>query len=88
MIAANGVNNALKGQLKNSKGQSERQRTTPFAKKRKIMRKKLIILFLGLLVLMAGCKAKEVPGRRRAPRHCNTCTKWSYVPQKVIDYEA
>ena len=52
------------------------------------MSKKLIILFLCLLVLMAGCKAKEVPGRRRAPRHCNTCTKWSYVPQKVIDYEA
>ena len=23
----------------------------------------------------------EVPGRVRAPRHCNTCTKWSYVPE-------
>lgn len=86
MIAANGVNNALKGQLKNSKVSVSEWH--PLRKNEKIMRKKLIILFLGLLVLMAGCKAKEVPGRRRAPRHCNTCTKWSYVPQKTIDYEA
>lgn len=52
------------------------------------MRKKLIILFLGLLVLLASCKTQEVPGRRRAPRHCNTCTKWSYIPVKTIDNEA
>lgn len=52
------------------------------------MRKKVIILFLGLLVLMAGCKSKDVPGRRRTPKHCNTCTKWSYIPVKSIDYEA
>lgn len=31
---------------------------------------------------MSSCKTKEVPGRRRAPRNCNTCTKWSYAPME------
>ena len=43
--------------------------------------KLLILLLLGLTLLLASCKTKEVPGRRRAPRNCNTCTKWSYVPE-------
>ena len=47
----------------------------------------LIILLLALAVSATSCKTKEVPGRRRAPRHCNTCTKWSYVPQEAIEYE-
>lgn len=52
------------------------------------MRKKLfIILLLGLTLLATSCKTKEVPGRRRAPRHCNTCTKWSYTPQETIESE-
>ena len=52
------------------------------------MRKKLIIiLVLGLTLLATSCKTKEVPGRRRAPRHCNTCTKWSYTPQETFESE-
>ena len=52
------------------------------------MRKKIfIILLLGLTLLATSCKTKEVPGRRRAPRHCNTCTKWSYTPQETIESE-
>jgi len=49
--------------------------------------KLLILLFLGLTLLVASCKSKEVPGRRRTPRHCNTCTKWSYAPQETLEYE-
>ncbi len=48
------------------------------------MRSKLLIL-LALTLLLASCKTKEVPGRRRAPRNCNTCTKWSYVPQEELE---
>ncbi|MCR5659743.1 MAG: hypothetical protein K6G25_10535 [Bacteroidales bacterium] len=44
--------------------------------------KLLILLLLGLTLLASSCKTKEVPGRRRTPRHCNTCTKWSYTPQE------
>ena len=52
------------------------------------MKKTLIILILmALTLLAASCKTKEVPGRVRAPRHCNTCTKWSYVPQETIEHE-
>lgn len=52
------------------------------------MKKKLLILLLlGLILFASSCKTKEVPGRRRAPRHCNTCTKWSYMPQETTDYE-
>ena len=47
----------------------------------------LILLLVVITVLATSCKTKEVPGRRRAPRHCNTCTKWSYTPQEAIDYE-
>ncbi len=48
--------------------------------------KKALILSSALLILfVSSCKTKEVPGRRRAPRHCNSCTKWSYVPQEAID---
>ncbi|MBO7617945.1 MAG: hypothetical protein J6T22_12130 [Bacteroidales bacterium] len=48
------------------------------------MKKKLLILLLlGLTLFVSSCKTKEVPGRRRTPRHCNTCTKWSYVPQET-----
>ena len=50
-------------------------------------RKILILLLLGLVLTAVSCKSKEVPGRRRAPRHCNTCTKWSYAPQEAIEYE-
>lgn len=49
--------------------------------------KLLISLLLGLMLLASSCKTKEVPGRRRAPRHCNTCTKWSYVSQETLEYE-
>jgi len=53
------------------------------------MRKKiLILLLLGITLLASSCKTKEVPGRRRTPRHCNTCTKWSYVPQDNLEIEA
>ena len=48
------------------------------------MRNKLLIL-LALTTMLASCKTKEVPGRRRAPRNCNTCTKWSYVPQQELE---
>lgn len=47
--------------------------------------KLIIILLLGLILLATSCKTKEVSGRRRAPRHCNTCTKWSYTPQETIE---
>ena len=48
--------------------------------------KKALILSSALLILfVSSCKTKEVPGRRRAPRHCNSCTKWSYVPQETLD---
>ena len=49
--------------------------------------KLLILLLLGLTLLASSCKTKEVPGRVRTPRHCNTCTKWSYVPQETLEYE-
>lgn len=39
------------------------------------------------MLMLGSCKTKDVPGRRRAPRNCNSCTKWSYVPQEAIDYE-
>jgi len=45
------------------------------------MKTKLAILLMLLAVAVSSCKTKEVPGRVRAPRHCNTCTKWSYVPE-------
>jgi len=52
------------------------------------MKKKLLILLLlGLTMIASSCKTKEVPGRVRAPRHCNTCTKWSYVPQQTFEHE-
>jgi len=52
------------------------------------MKKKLLILLLlGLVLLVSSCKTKEVPGRRRTPRHCNSCTKWSYVPQETLELE-
>ena len=52
------------------------------------MRKKtLILILIGLTVLASSCKTKEVPGRRRTPRNCNTCTKWSYLPQQTLEYE-
>lgn len=55
---------------------------------RKRMRKKVFVLILiSLVLIVSSCKTKEVPGRRRAPRHCNSCTKWSYVPQKTLEYE-
>lgn len=57
-------------------------------KTNRIMRKKIIILFLALMALMTACRTQEVPGRRRAPRRCNTCTKWSYIPVKTIEDEA
>ena len=56
-----------------------------FVKKRK---KSLIVLLLIVVsVFVSSCKTKEVPGRRRTPRHCNSCTKWSYTPQEAIEYE-
>ena len=49
---------------------------------------KILILVLSLIIIvMSSCKSKEVPGRRRTPRHCNTCTKWSYAPQETLEYE-
>ena len=50
--------------------------------------KKILILVLSLIIIViSSCKSKEVPGRRRTPRHCNTCTKWSYAPQETLEYE-
>lgn len=54
---------------------------------RKMKSKSFILFILSLVLLATSCKTKEVPGRRRTPRHCNTCTKWSYVPQETIEYE-
>ena len=52
------------------------------------MKKTLFILtLLALTLMVVSCKTKEVPGRVRAPRHCNTCTKWSYVPQETLELE-
>ena len=42
----------------------------------------LILLLLSFVLLASSCKTKEVPGRVRAPRRCNTCTKWSYAPEE------
>ena len=47
----------------------------------------IVLLLIVLSLFVSSCKTKEVPGRRRAPRHCNSCTKWSYVPQETIEYE-
>ena len=55
--------------------------------RKKIISKSFILFILSLVLLTASCKTKEVPGRRRTPRHCNTCTKWSYTPQEAIEYE-
>ncbi|MBR0176912.1 MAG: hypothetical protein IJQ11_05755 [Bacteroidales bacterium] len=49
--------------------------------------KLFILLLLGLIMANSSCKTKEVPGRRRAPRNCNTCTKWSYTPPQATEYE-
>jgi len=49
--------------------------------------KLLILLLLGLILMASSCKTKDVPGRRRTPRHCNTCTKWSYMPQETLELE-
>ena len=49
--------------------------------------KLLILLLLGLILMASSCKNKDVPGRRRTPRHCNTCTKWSYMPQETLELE-
>jgi len=51
------------------------------------VKRTLFLVFSLLLLLMSSCKTKEVPGRRRAPRHCNTCTKWSYTPQQTLESE-
>ncbi len=47
----------------------------------------LLLTLILTTVLFSSCKTKEVPGRRRTPRHCNTCTKWSYAPQETLEYE-
>ena len=47
----------------------------------------LLLALSFILLFMSACKTKEVPGRRRTPRHCNSCTKWSYTPQETIEYE-
>ena len=47
----------------------------------------LIVLLITLFLAVSSCKTQEVPGRRRAPRNCNTCTKWSYVPQATLEQE-
>lgn len=46
-----------------------------------------LLLSIALILFVSSCKTKEVPGRRRTPRHCNSCTKWSYTPQEAIEYE-
>ena len=54
------------------------------------MKMKKIILILavfGLMLSASSCKTKDVPGRVRTPRHCNTCTKWSYTPQETLETE-
>lgn len=48
--------------------------------------KHIFFFALCLTLLLSSCKTKEVPGRRRTPRHCNTCTKWSYMPQETVEY--
>ncbi len=47
----------------------------------------LLLALSFILLFMSACKTKEVPGRRRTPRHCNSCTKWSYVPQETLEFE-
>ncbi len=47
----------------------------------------LLLAIILTTVLISSCKTKDVPGRRRTPRHCNTCTKWSYVPQETLELE-
>ena len=47
----------------------------------------IVLLLIVVALFVSSCKTKEVPGRRRAPRHCNSCTKWSYVPQETLEYE-
>ena len=50
--------------------------------------KTIFLLALCLsLFFISSCKTKEVPGRRRTPRHCNSCTKWSYMPQETLELE-
>jgi hypothetical protein len=56
-----------------------------FVKKRKKIFIVLLLIVVSLFV--SSCKTKEVPGRRRTPRHCNSCTKWSYAPQETLEYE-
>ena len=52
------------------------------------MKSKLLILVRwGLIFIASSCKTKDVPGRRRTPRHCNTFTKWSYVQQETLELE-
>lgn len=43
----------------------------------------MILILLGIIMTASSCKTKEVPGRVRAPRNCNTCTKWSYAPEQT-----
>ena len=46
-----------------------------------------IVILLTLAFFATSCKTKEVPGRVRAPRRCNSCTKWSYTPQEPMENE-
>lgn len=45
----------------------------------------MILILLGIIMTASSCKTKEVPGRVRAPRNCNTCTKWSYAPEQTSE---
>ena len=35
-----------------------------------------VLLLLGILAL-GSCRSQQRFGQRKAPRNCNTCTKWS-----------
>ena len=60
---------------------------SPFKRETGGVKTILLLVFCFILFGLSSCKTKEVPGRRRTPRHCNTCTKWSYAPQETIDYD-
>lgn len=49
-------------------------------KMKEMMKRKRIILWLLVLITgiaLVSCHSKEPFGRRKAPRNCHSCTRWS-----------
>ncbi len=46
------------------------------------MKTKMLIIICALGLLVASCKSESNIPSRKAPRHCNSCTKWSYIPEQ------